>query len=133
MLAAHGLGDWSFGFNRRKQTLGLCWYDRRRIELSAHLVERNGPGEVLDTILHEVAHALVGPGHGHDDVWRRMCARVGARPQRCGQADMPAGRWQAGCGGCGTTFHRHRRPKARTDWFCRTCGPERGRLVWAPR
>ena len=50
--------------------------------------------QVRDTILHEIAHALVGPGHGHDAVWKRKCREVGARPERCGQADMPEGRWR---------------------------------------
>lgn len=132
LLAAHGLSGWRFAFNRRKQTLGLCVYQRCRIELSVHLVQRKGADEILDTLLHEVAHALVGPGHGHDPVWQRKCLEVGARPQRCGQADMPPSAWQARCGGCGQPFDRHRKPQPLTGWFCRGCGPERGPLVWHP-
>ena len=49
---------------------------------------RNGPEEVRDTILHEVAHALVGPGHGHDTVWKATAAQVGARPQRRGRTSF---------------------------------------------
>jgi predicted SprT family Zn-dependent metalloprotease len=131
LLAAHGLHAWYFAFNRRKQVMGLCVYDRRTIELSAHFVERNTLEEIRDTILHEIAHALVGPGHGHDAVWKRKCLEIGARPVRCGQADMPEGRWQAQCGRCGKNFHRHRKPRRMRGWFCRGCGPERGRLVWS--
>jgi predicted SprT family Zn-dependent metalloprotease len=130
-LADFGLSGWSVGFNRRKRALGMCFYGRQAVELSVHLVERNGVDEVLDTLLHEIAHALVGPGHGHDAIWQRRCAEIGARPTRCGHADMPEGRWQARCPLCGTAFHRHRRPKRRQGWFCRSCGPERGGLVWA--
>src|SRR4051812_12271673 len=91
---------------------------------------RNGAAEDLDTLLHEIAHALVGPGHGHGPAWRRKCREVGARPVRCGPADMPAGRWRARCGGCGRAFDRHRRPKCVRGWFCKACGPERGKLRW---
>lgn len=129
----HGLHDWSFAYNRRKRAMGLCVYRRRAIELSIYFVQRNGDGEVVDTILHEIAHALVGPGHGHDAVWKRKCVEIGAEPLRCGQADMPGGRWQARCGGCGRSFHRHRKPTRTHGWFCRACGPERGRLVWTTR
>jgi predicted SprT family Zn-dependent metalloprotease len=131
LLAGFALTGWSFGFNRRKRSLGVCFYHRRAIELSAYLVERNGPAEVCDTLLHEMAHALVGPDHGHDAVWQRKCVEIGARPVRCGQANMPEGSWRAQCGGCGAGFHRHRQPKRKKGWFCRRCGPERGNLVWA--
>lgn len=131
LMAAHGLHAWAFTFNRRKQALGLCVYGRRSIELSIHFVERdNPPEEIRDTILHEIAHALVGPGHGHDKVWKRKCIEIGARPQRCGQADMPEGNWRARCGSCGKCFHRYKKPKRHGGWFCRDCGCERGRLVW---
>jgi predicted SprT family Zn-dependent metalloprotease len=132
LLAGHGLPDWSLGFNRRKRTLGLCFHHRRAVELSAHLVERNGPAEVLDTLLHEIAHGLVGPGHGHDAVWRRKCVEVGATPKRCGQADMPRGRWRAQCPRCGAGYDCCRKPQRLRGWFCPRCGPEMGALAWGP-
>lgn len=130
-MAQHGLHGWAFRFNRCKQTMGLCVFGCKSIELSIYFVERDNPAEeIRDTILHEIAHALVGPGHGHDKVWKRKCIEVGARPQRCGDADMPEGRWRARCGGCGKHFHRHRRPKPGRCWFCQTCGPVWGKLIW---
>ena len=82
-----------------------------------HLVHRNGTAEFFGTVLHEIAHALVGPGHGHGPTWKRKCLEVGAAPKRCGQADMPTGRWTATCSSCGATFDRHRRPPT-TGWSC---------------
>src|SRR5690242_13087862 len=73
LLDVHGLEGWSFAFNRSKRDLGICRFGPRLIELSVHFVERNAGKVVRDTLLHEIAHALVGPGHGHDAVWRRMC------------------------------------------------------------
>jgi predicted SprT family Zn-dependent metalloprotease len=130
LLAAFGLHDWTFAFNRRKCAMGMCYYARRTIELSLHFVSRNGLEEIRETLLHEIAHALVGPGHGHDALWKQKCLAIGGRPVRCGEADMPPGRWQARCAVCGRWFHRHRRPKRLRGWFCRSCGLERGKLEW---
>ena len=130
LMAKHGLLGWNFGFNRRKRSMGLCLFHLRTIEVSVYLVLKNPHEEILDTILHEIAHGLVGAGHGHDDVWKRKCVEIGARPIRCGDADMPLGRWQALCGQCGKSFHRHRRPKKMKGWFCGSCGPDKGNLVW---
>jgi predicted SprT family Zn-dependent metalloprotease len=133
LFAAHGLHDWSFGLNRRKRSLGMCFYGRRVIELSIYLVENNDASEVRDTLLHEIAHALVGPEHAHDAVWQQKCCEIGARPERCGQAWMPPGRWQAVCSSCGQRFHRHRRPRRLRGWHCRACGLPAGKLVWRRR
>ncbi|MFO0800022.1 MAG: SprT-like domain-containing protein [Gemmataceae bacterium] len=136
LMAQHGLADWQFGFNTNKRRAGVCRYPTRtrpgRIELSKHYVLRNPADEVRDTILHEIAHALVGHGHGHDEVWKAKCVEVGARPERCygEEVEMPKGRWRATCGGCGREHDRHRRPKRMTGWHCRECGKERGALVW---
>jgi predicted SprT family Zn-dependent metalloprotease len=131
LLAAHGLHDWSFAFNRRKLQMGLCRYDPRVIELSLHFIARNDDAAIRDTLLHEIAHALVGPGHGHDGVWKRKCLEIGARPERCcNEANMPEGRWRALCGACGKVHHKHRRPKRLVGWYCRTCGRIRGQLTW---
>ncbi len=131
LLRSFGLADWTFRFNRSKCMMGLCRFDPKVIELSVHFVERNDDGAVRDTLLHEIAHALVGPGHGHGPVWRRKCLEVGAKPERLDfEAAMPEGRWKARCGGCGMIHHRHRRPKRMVGWYCRYCGRERGRLTW---
>ena len=77
-MSLHGLHEWSFAYNRRKRALGFCFYEPRRIELSIHFVEHNSLEAIRDTLLHEIAHALVGPGHGHDAVWKCQCLRIGA-------------------------------------------------------
>jgi predicted SprT family Zn-dependent metalloprotease len=131
LLAVHGLDDWSFAFNKSKLNMGLCRYGPKSIELSIYFTERNSSATIRDTLLHEIAHALVGPGHGHDAAWKETCMRIGAKPERLSfEADMPVGRWQARCGSCGLMHHRHRKPKWMRGWSCCHCGPERGRLEW---
>jgi predicted SprT family Zn-dependent metalloprotease len=127
-----GLAGWGFRFNARRRGLGLCVYPQGRtpgrIELSMHFVEMNPESEVLDTILHEVAHALAGPDTGHGPAWVEKCRLVGARPDRCGDAVMPVGRYRANCPSCGKLYHRHKRPKYVVGYYCIPCGKERGAL-----
>jgi predicted SprT family Zn-dependent metalloprotease len=134
LMLQHRLYDWEFQFNRRKSQMGVCHYPHHkragRIELSIYFVAHNTEDEICDTILHEIAHALVGPRHGHDAVWKAKCLEIGAVPKRCGSAVMPLGNWRASCPGCQLNFHRHRPPKRRTGFYCRSCGPERGSIVW---
>lgn len=128
---------WEFYFNNNKRTLGLCIYPFKgkpgRIELSIYYAANNPIELVRDTILHEIAHALTGPGHGHNDVWKAACVSIGARPVRCkdaGEVELPAGNYTALCPTCKTMYHRQCRPKQMEGWWCRRCGQERGKLVW---
>ena len=52
------------------------------VELSTKLVELNDEARVLQTILHEIAHALT-EGHNHDEVWRLKCIEIGGDGKRC--------------------------------------------------
>ena len=90
----------------------------------------NEDEEVYDTLLHEIAHALAGPGAGHGPVWKAICIKIGAKPHRCygEQVNMPQGRYQATCGGCQRVHHKHRRPRGK--YFCKACGRERGQLCF---
>ncbi|MEM9252753.1 MAG: SprT-like domain-containing protein, partial [Planctomycetota bacterium] len=131
-LDRHGLTarGWTFAYNRRKTACGICNYGDQRIELSRHHAELNDEPVVLDTILHEVAHALAGPRAKHGPKWKRIAAELGATPRATTSKDdvaVPDGRYTATCGHCGHTFHRHRRPPSVPCW-CHHCGPDLGAL-----
>ena len=132
LMTHFGIGDWTFHWNRRKRSLGLCKYRAKRIELSTHFVAANPEAPVRETILHEIAHALAGEKAGHGPKWKAMCVKVGCKPERCdqGEAIMPRGRWTARCNACGKEYWRHRRPAKRARYWCKSCGPERGLVTF---
>lgn len=64
LMRQHGLSDWEFTFDRAKTRAGACRPGRRQLSLSAPWTRIHDDDQVRDTILHEIAHAMVGPRHG---------------------------------------------------------------------
>lgn len=129
LMAEHGLAHWLLRLDRAKTRAGVCRATKREISLSAHLTRLHTEAEVRDTILHEIAHALVGPEHRHDSVWRRKALEIGSSGQRCSSPDAPgvAGPWVGTCAR-GHSSSRHRVPTRVA--LCTVCrGPERDRVV----
>jgi predicted SprT family Zn-dependent metalloprotease len=122
LLDEHGLQDWRLAFDRAKRRAGVCRWARKEIGLSAPLTSVHPEAEVRDTVLHEIAHALVGPQHGHDAVWRATAQRIGCTGLRCSSEDAPSidGEWVGLCD-AGHRTTRHRRPER--PMACRRCAP----------
>lgn len=74
---------WTFQWKgRAKNFFGQCSYRHKLIYLNPHLTMLRSQEEVLGTILHEIAHALVGPGKGHGSEWKRMAESIGCTRAR---------------------------------------------------
>lgn len=109
-LREWGLVDtgWSFNFNNSKSHLGICYHDKRRqIQVSRNHALESNKVDVVDTILHEIAHALhymdyvergmeatynmrvrrgrrwVRKVKPHGNEWKEFARMVGATPQAC--------------------------------------------------
>lgn len=137
LLCEYGLDDWTVQFDRSKNRFGQCRYGTQTISLSKPLVLLNSEQRVLNTILHEIAHALVGPGHGHDYVWRRQAKAIGCDGQRCFSpktVETPPHAWIGTCPSCGATLGRHRLTDKAKRVTCSPCGKgrydARFRFVW---
>lgn len=121
-LARHGLHGWTFALAKAKRRLGVCKYKEKRIEIAEYYARHSPEESVLDTLLHEVAHAIAGPAAGHGPRWKAVAARLGATPRSCessGQAVTEPGDWRATCPACEKTYHRYRRPMTSGVYRCR--------------
>jgi predicted SprT family Zn-dependent metalloprotease len=113
LMAKHNLfiQGWRFEFDNAKRRFGACHYGSKRITLSRALVELNDLETVKDTILHEIAHALVGYRHGHNSVWQAKALEIGCNGQRCyssKEVTTPKLKYKATCGGCGKVYQKAR-------------------------
>lgn len=111
LMNEHGLGHWTFQFDRATVRLGSCHHGRQRITLSERIVRITDEATVRNTILHEIAHALVGPGHGHGYTWMSKAISIGCDGRRCHSVDTwEVAKWLGTCG-CGRKYRRHRLTK----------------------
>jgi predicted SprT family Zn-dependent metalloprotease len=131
-FAEHGLAGWSFGLSASKRRLGVCKYRQKRIEISEYYARHNPDGAVLDTLLHEIAHALAGPDAAHGPAWQAIAARIGATPRACDDSPdtvVEPGDWRTTCPACRRTHHRYKRPRSLSGYRCKC--PARSPLVFA--
>jgi len=104
LMSEHNLNwpAWGFRMTRHKLLLGRCVHNRYNggtIELSKNYLHLSYE-EIRDTLLHEIAHALCGPGEGHGAAWKRMCIKIGAKPNPRAdlrEKDNPEFKWTGLC------------------------------------
>ena len=121
-LLKHGLQEWSFEWARTKRRQGACNYRSKRIEVAEYYAIHNPPEKVLDTLLHEIAHALAGPKARHGPAWKAVAENLGSTPRAydtCRETVVMPGDWQATCEACNKTYHKYKRPQSVTGYRCR--------------
>ena len=124
LMMQHDLlqSGWVFEFDNAKRRFGYCNYRTKTISLSRQLVLLNNEERVKNTILHEIAHALVGRGHGHNNVWKRKAIEIGCDGNRCYSSEnttIVQGKYQATCPKCNHVHYKHRQSKNRQS--CGKC------------
>ena len=92
------------------------------LSFSRNLIARRSPVEMRNTLLHEIAHALAGPSHGHDRTWRAHALRIGCDGQRCHKMKLAPGKWSYVCtAGCWSVA-RFKRSSSHAGATCKQCG-----------
>jgi hypothetical protein len=77
-LNKFGLFDWKVVFQESENEIfGSCDPGNKAIILSMNVFALLDYGNIWNIIHHEVAHALAGNGHGHDEVWKQTAIMIG--------------------------------------------------------
>lgn len=125
-MRKHGLlaDGWTWKWDRATRRMGQCSYGDRRLSFSRALFSRNNEARCRDTVLHEIAHALVGPGYGHGPVFMAKCREIGAEARasysEATTTTVPA-KYIGTCG-CGPVHKRMKRTKAmNSNRVCARC------------
>jgi predicted SprT family Zn-dependent metalloprotease len=121
-MLEHNLCYWSFELGHAKNQAGSCNYRKRIIRMSRPIIELNDEHQFMLTLLHEIAHALVGSGNGHNYIWKKKCIEIGGDGKRCfdtKQKQIPKEKWKLVCNTCDNEWKRHRR--SRKTFACTDC------------
>lgn len=128
LLTKHGLDEWSVSITRSRRMLGQCSYRFKEIRLSQHHIDLGTDEEVMNTIRHEIAHALVGPGHGHNHLWREMACKLGLEnPRSKTKVSYSNHKYEIACRLCNRTVQRRMNrmnPVRMARCFCVNCGKQ---------
>lgn len=118
---------WKFTWDNAKSRGGATRHSRKQISMSRHLVPLWTDEQVIDTLLHEIAHAMLPPSAGHGPEWRRTARSIGCSAERTHSNETAPAAWLGSCGCEGRVFERHRLSERVRNATCRRCEQA---LVW---
>lgn len=75
LMEKYHVQDMKFGFTYSNRFWGRCSYDKISLQLNHAL--RSSMEDIKNTLLHEIAHAILGPGHGHRIEWQLKAKEMG--------------------------------------------------------
>ena len=122
---------WKFEYSDALRFYGFCNYTTKIISLSKNLVLLNNEKHNINTIKHEIAHALT-KGHHHDKTWRKMALLIGCDGLRCYSDEVvtPKHKYKLSCGNCGEITFRHRKRKGLA---CGNCCNKYNNKTYTPK
>ena len=75
LMEKYQVQEMRFGFSYSKRALGRCGADKISLQLNHAL--NSSMEEVKNTLLHEIAHAVVGCEVGHRMEWQQKAKEMG--------------------------------------------------------
>lgn len=93
LMKQHGLENWKFEFGITKRTVAYCQASEKRIQFSIYHAAMIDEQTALNTILHEIAHALDIKQNGytrehHSLSWVKIALSIGCNGEKCNQDPM---------------------------------------------
>jgi SprT protein len=123
LMTEHNLiqSGWKFEFSNAKNEFGHCSCLKKRISISKTLSQINSDDEVKNTILHEIAHALMPINEHHSEKWREKAISIGCNGKRTHNAITPKEKYVYCCPVCSKEVLRHNRIKRTHRLACYDC------------
>lgn len=122
LLAYYLPKGYTFGFDKAQKRFGYCLNRPNStplISFSKALTELNTEEQFIDTVLHEIAHALT-PGANHGRKWKTVAVSIGCNGVRCYGKDVvtPEKPFIGTCPKCQLIIKRFRRKRIACSKCC---------------
>ena len=93
------LKEWIIKKDNAKTTLGKTNYKKKQISISTYFLRGKSCDykAIRNTILHEIAHVIVGPGFGHGKIWKLKAIEIGCDGKIYSKMDKPPGDYLLYC------------------------------------
>jgi hypothetical protein len=127
LLIKYGLENWKCRINRGNNNWSaICRHSFKTIELSHKLI-RCSEKYIIDTILHEISHAICGHKEAHGEKWKFVCEKIGCSGEVYGINIQE--KYLAICNSCGYHHTRNELPLTKVSCiFCSESYNEKFRL-----
>lgn len=130
--------EWRLSLDNARRRAGACHPVQKRISLSRHHLRLNDYLVVKDTLLHEVAHAIVWEKYrqtGHGSRWKQTIQQLGGIAKATGQFETPTAPWvlvylDANSGKIRKLAERHRRSRKIAAYSLKGEPDTQGRLYY---
>jgi predicted SprT family Zn-dependent metalloprotease len=125
LMIQHKLFDWTFVWNTRCKSRGGCTkYDEKIIEVTKEYALKITQEMFVNTVLHEIAHALVGHENGHNHVWKNKAISIGCNGKVCHNVNFVEFKYEIQC--LCNTYKYHRKTRViqkieKGNVKCRKC------------
>ena len=126
---------WSFGWDNAKRRAGLCNYVEKRISISTYYAQVHSLDDVMQVVLHEIAHALCGKEAGHTKKWLSVAKSIGYRAEKFTGKEI-AQEFAPWVGTCPAGHEHYRYRKPTRSLSCALCSSTYSRanlIEWRSR
>lgn len=106
LLKKHKLEGWRITLSTKRKHLADTYFNLKKIEYSIAFVTVATRQQFEGVMLHEIAHARLGPGYGHGKEFVKMCKQINAPPMYAGhKLKVHVHRYNLTCPECGFVLH----------------------------
>lgn len=125
LFLENGLSDWKFKMNNSRSNLAETFHSDKTISFSKSFLLVADKEQFEGVTLHEIAHALLGPGFGHGDEFIAKCTEISPNADYAKiSTNVPIRRYILTCPSCGISGCHNRK----RDYYCVPC-EQNGEMV----